>query len=462
MAIETLEDWNTRLGYCGCCVMPSCPTPTIDCQVKEGAQSAYLWLPFKRPDGESTDDIPALYRNRSELWSCAWTTGAAWLYQGWEYNPTALNEWNENLQSQYFRGSKTTPGLWELTEEGNGTESDTGAHLLPIPYGPNVENGNDGYRPFTELFWPSNIIPYYTAASDYANVVSPEKFEITAISYQRDAEVINYVKGGGPPELQGAGGEDGLYIHNWDVEETESERYENWFTITKEDIRNDALIDSGVWPEPPALPSGTGNTTTACSSRYSVIWPTISVHEPWPDPRVTWPLFGSPWRDAYVEGHIWDVRYRWKIPHTFDGSYFKITWDVLTEPDGWNDTINDPDATPPDPLPEGTTIDEWWADHQVPKPGRPSRSYVQDLTAEWIGPGTGGENDPSWFTDWNDLNPPPMPGTRRVVNIRYECYRGPYGAKPQTTGEGVDISNDTPLQKRFTTDRHAINYPLTY
>jgi hypothetical protein len=32
--IETVEEWNTRLGYCGCCPMPVCPTPTVICEAK--------------------------------------------------------------------------------------------------------------------------------------------------------------------------------------------------------------------------------------------------------------------------------------------------------------------------------------------------------------------------------------------------------------------------------------------
>lgn len=439
--------------------MPSCPIPTIDCQTKEGSQTAYLWIPFIKPDGDPTDDIPALYLNRSEIWNESWTTGAAWLYQGWEWNPTSSttptspgNQWTEYLQSQYFRGSKTTAGLWEYIEEGNSDEDSDGVHAGPItPFGPDTQSGTDGYRDFAILFSLSGVAPYDTTSSDFSNVVSPEQFMKTPIIYQHDGEVVNYVKGDGAPSLQGVGGTNGEYTHSWDIEEYFSERYENWFTINKEDIRNDAMIDSGEWPEPPLPPQGTGSDTTACSSSFTVTWPKISDIDPWPDPAVTYPLSNIPWK-TWASGEIVDVRYRWKIPNTFTGSYFKITWDVLTEPEGWDATIDDPDYEPPDPLPDPPPPVP-----QIPKPGRPSRSYVQDLTAVWTGPGTGGESDPSWFTEWNDLNPPPEPGTRRVCNIRFECYRGPYGSKPQLTGEGVDLTEDTPLQKRFTSKRHAIN-----
>jgi len=45
--IETVEEWNTRLGYCGCCPMPVCPTPTFECEAKY----KLIWL------YETADDI---------------------------------------------------------------------------------------------------------------------------------------------------------------------------------------------------------------------------------------------------------------------------------------------------------------------------------------------------------------------------------------------------------------------
>jgi hypothetical protein len=172
------------------------------------------------------------------------------------------------------------------------------------------------------------------------------------------------------------------------------------------------------------------------------------------DPRKTLP---DPLPEGYEDADAW-----WadnQIPKPYQGTYFKVTWDVLTEPDGWDDTINDPNETLPDPLPEGyDTADEWWADHQVPKPGRPTRTYLQDLTWEWTGPADP-LNPESWKSPEYVLKRPPEAGNRRVVNIRYECYRSPYGNKPEVTGEGVDLDDDIPLQRRLISDRHSIKLP---
>ncbi len=108
------------------------------------------------------------------------------------------------------------------------------------------------------------------------------------------------------------------------------------------------------------------------------------------------------------------VRYRWKIPSHFTGTYFKITWDEVFFP---------PDYDPQSP--------------DGPQPSPISR----DLTATWEGPGD--PDDPqSWVAaDWRAMNPPDQPGETRVVNIRFECYNSPYGNKPQVTGEAVDLGD---------------------
>ncbi|MEI6606592.1 MAG: hypothetical protein WCP35_14890 [Verrucomicrobiota bacterium] len=106
------------------------------------------------------------------------------------------------------------------------------------------------------------------------------------------------------------------------------------------------------------------------------------------------------------------VRYRWKIPTDFTGSYFKITWDVVFFPKGYKAD-----------------------DSNSPSPSAINR----DLTVTWKGPGD--PDDPqSWLaSDWRAMNPPAQPGETRLVNVRFECYHSPYGNKPQVTGEAVDL-----------------------
>ena len=45
MSIDTLQDWNQRLGDCGCCPMPECPAPDSDGQAVSRTLTAMTGSP---------------------------------------------------------------------------------------------------------------------------------------------------------------------------------------------------------------------------------------------------------------------------------------------------------------------------------------------------------------------------------------------------------------------------------
>jgi hypothetical protein len=102
---------------------------------------------------------------------------------------------------------------------------------------------------------------------------------------------------------------------------------------------------------------------------------------------------------------LYKKRFRFRIPTAHTGSYYKITYDIAEFP-----TVGDP-------------------------------SFVsQDNVVEWTGPGTGESTDPSWLTPWVEIDPPEVPGERRVVNVRYVCRHGvKFPALPQVVGEALEI-----------------------
>jgi hypothetical protein len=115
------------------------------------------------------------------------------------------------------------------------------------------------------------------------------------------------------------------------------------------------------------------------------------------------------------------VRLRWKIPSIynplgnstdpFPGTYFKISWDIGFFP-----------------------VDYVWNDPESPQP-----ELVSSETWEWEGPGD--HDDPegdTWLSDWYDVPIPDRSGENRIVNVRYECYKGPFGSKPQVLGAAFD------------------------
>jgi hypothetical protein len=108
---------------------------------------------------------------------------------------------------------------------------------------------------------------------------------------------------------------------------------------------------------------------------------------------------------------IQKARVQFRVPTTHAGTYFKIVFDVIEEPEGWDDV----------------TIFRTF--------------YATDVEREWTGPGTGDQDDPSWLmgSPYN-IPQPDIAGVRRIVNRRYYCYpNGTYGYKPQISGEGAEI-----------------------
>lgn len=100
------------------------------------------------------------------------------------------------------------------------------------------------------------------------------------------------------------------------------------------------------------------------------------------------------------------VQVSWEVDDSHGGTVFHLLFDVLEEP-----VASDP-------------------------------SFIaEDVARDWIGPGTGLQNDPSWDIGTPYvIDPPAVPGERRIVNRRFWCYpNSPYGYKPQVTGEGVEL-----------------------
>lgn len=115
--------------------------------------------------------------------------------------------------------------------------------------------------------------------------------------------------------------------------------------------------------------------------------------------------------DRVTAASITHAAVQYRVPTTHAGTYFKALFDVLDEPEGWETA--DPD---------------------------PRSFHATDVPREWEGPGTGPQDDPSWELGAPYLiEPPSTPGTRRIVNFRYWCYRGPYGSKPQLMGDQVTL-----------------------
>lgn len=300
--IETLGDWNTRLGYCGCCTMPECPTPEVVCESKSASRQAC---------GESA---PASYADLDT--EC----------------PILL---------QYFHNFEDVQTFTFTSPSGTDTETRTIVYTRDA----------DGF-----CTWTDDTVhdPIFSGSLGV--------FISSTVSWSGGVYHRNEVWTNGTYDR----------LTTYFSPETES-------SLTAV-VRS--VLDSMDW--------------TADGSCYSE-----KVYQN----RATGACAGSDPASLPYLVSLTDARFRFRIPSTHTGTYFKIEADQVFYPDGW-DTEG---GTPP--------------------------SIVSEHTVEWTGPGTGDADDPSWLTPWIDIAAPSSPGTVEIRNIAFTCYHGPYGTKPQYTGE---------------------------
>lgn len=134
---------------------------------------------------------------------------------------------------------------------------------------------------------------------------------------------------------------------------------------------------------------------------------------------LNWETMSKGWTYAAIRQHFeWSsdfalgitfLRHRWATPDSHSGNFYKIAWDVLEQPTGW--------------------------DAETPTVFR--SFHLKDQIWEWTGPGDP-EDPSSRQSPRFHIAPPAVPGNRRVVNVRVWAYSGgPFGNLPTPFGEQV-------------------------
>jgi hypothetical protein len=437
--IETLSDWNAILSN-GCCCAMNCPAPSMECESYSGAASFYAYAPVAEPPEDDDDLIPVLFDD-IDFVSFSEEFGTVWKFNSGPGTPPNSGEQSDTITVD------------------RSTETDMMVDNTDTSFEANTEDGvtctfsSGSFSSATGVFGEEGVT--YPGEPDVSEVCDQSHYLATS--------TFTAISGSGPFPLAGCPGPfayDVQMAYNMTLRDVVGIQLSN--PITPAGFRSDLI--NGLDEFASGSDSASNAPGWSCEASYYSTWPKMSEGRPWPlCSDMTPPEFG-------VDGSVTKARYRWVIdpqivlaalsdssdtdpagPGPSDdveswwkGLYYKVTWDVLTEPEGWDDTLSDSDSNP---------------SNDPPRPGRPNRSYVQDLTWVWTGPGDPYDEE-SWKSPWYDLDVPGEPGIKRVVNVRYECYRSKYGTKPETSGEGVDLSEDSPLQFRFTSDRHSIHIPI--
>jgi len=385
--IETVQEWNTRLGYCGCCPMPVCPEPLMVCESKSVTTTPSdiqpvpdplpddtTWLtggagyvPFEVEGAAPGDPLPALYASLKTthesptyngiyaIFSAETVTGNYTVFRHLKQTLELNGLYTERLRRQVYLWIS---GAWSLVEDVDNTSPPTDPR-----FGAGFADGAEWTRvreaePDCDALTPTlyRYLGYRDEIPDSGTDLgdpwpSPPFGNIPATEYFSDC----WIEGG----------------------DTE---YELGAPIYLSDLTDAPITDEYA----PGV----------CVSALDVAWPTVGTY---PCP----PSFDQSIASAQKTA----VRVRFRIPNTHLGSKFYITYDI----------------------------------GEVPDDGDPF--YVsRDNVLEWTGPGTGDQDDPSWLTEWVEIDPPDAPGERRIVNIRYTCYSGTkFGVKPQVMGEALEI-----------------------
>lgn len=315
--IETLDEWNERLGFCGCCEMPVCPEPSIATEEKTAALSACGVLMTKPTPFAASYPTPPL---------------------------ADFKKWYETRIVTY--------------EENHYDATGTLYPSSPITKTTTLSHSRDGSGDcnFNTVVVQTGFLFFGT-------------YTITGYTYAAGAFEVTFDSRGAFPSAGFAGYDRREFLGG----KTEAE------TIT--DIEAAILLkfDAIGWGDPYTYAASHSRTHTAVSSLY-------------------------PGEEIIQSITKTKLRFRFRIPSSHEGNYFKITYDIA--------------EFPTDPLVDPSFVSE-------------------DTVVEWTGPGDLEDPDAaSWFTDWIEIDPPETEGERRVVNPRFTCYHGAkYGTKPQTFGE---------------------------
>ena len=461
MDIETLDDWNARLGCC--CHMPGVPDPYTQCFSRGGSFSApgvtksvldtrtvdghSVTGLFDEVDGEglvvvyqtlvagvnqtitATSDSEsragAFHYARTTAWegfvtirtapACNETDGSPKNIGDYSVSDTYECTGNYNItnHSSYISGYDGSDPIWTTWTSGVRDWSvgiDVSGNLVPGTGEDNVDEHGDPIPP-----------QYYPPGSFE---VHGEGHSITARGV--DTETFNFTRVDSPPSVWSV---PGVSIADGTV--TEIRDYSN-------PMSPETLVEAVT----SALSEGTCPYGGECQSSIAHDWPGVDLTLV----QYRWHINPGIVRDPVTHA----------ITSWYKGSYYKITWQILHEPAGWNATMDDPDDVAAHAAwSEGGGHGTEPEIRQIPdhaKRGLATRSLSAPITWEWTPGGPVGDptNEDAWRSELYTMPlcaDPLKSGAAcvcRVVNVRFIGYRSPYGSKPQVTGEYVDPSTDPP------------------
>jgi hypothetical protein len=396
MSIETLDDWNERIAAgCGCCEMPSCPVPTRECESITGIAGC----PLAPDPGEE----PA--ENESITYGCFIPFEAAALDA--EDDLAVYTMLRESTSENHIEGTYKS-FFSDIDVEGDDARR---SELTTITYPASPDTDNISTQGWFQTSFedPTGIwqiteyddsgtateappgVTEWEEEDDVCEMTATSLIKKTGVESAESGSVSGFRTTTNLVQTTDPATQTSIFEYAWELEKA-ALKTEATLSVPYTKAEMVAEAEANLPTEFPELP-----TDTDCASSKIITWPKKK--------DFSWPTCAdAESRNASLGAAITKARFRWVIPDTWAGSHFKITWDVVFFPE---------DESAP------TVI-------------------ATDQTWTWIGPGDPEDAD-TWKSEWHEVPVPTAPGETRVVNIRFECYQGPYGNKPQITGEAYDI-----------------------
>jgi len=433
--IESLDDWNAYDSQCGCCPMPLCPAPVLQCEVHAielfpcGIQIGTGHLPdthancivhhqfFKSYIETHSIDITkvtgsvfgGITTTVTEVWSGVYKASDTYAYSVTPSSGSSDDSGGSSSDDErncFFTrliepGTGFSDYTWTFAYSGDMADIPTGSKLTQHDHRTQSYSGDPGFNRHTGCT-SSNVITY----KDAADYVDPDTHHCPPIAGPPDAvgatvKVISGTTFTYTTTVAITGTDRTDYI---DIAGTEVATYEFADPVTVEDLDAEMSTRFAAWPYTGVATGGSG-----CSAERHLTLATCDTDSDSESESASdgdeVGILECPQSLAMQR-----MKYCFQIPVAHTGDIMNMDWQMVTFPEGYDPTD---DSSP-----------------------QPDRSEAEDKHYVWTGPGTGDQSDPSWLTPWSEeIAIASGNGSRRPVNLRITCYNSPFGAKPQFIGE---------------------------
>lgn len=390
--IETMAEWNAVIARCcPCMVQPVSPEPVSNIQTISITVCGFALPEFEKMTAAQREA-------RYETLSISYVYDSVNIYRETEFSVgvkiNSRTTSNQDLRTNYKRARQADGDC----------ATDKTTSSIETTY---IQNNSNTYPEGSSYTDNSGIYTIKTSASGKDGQPAVGTITITDVGTDE-------------------------YGEPYSLRETDPYTY---FGLSESAYINEAEFQSGgtyVYRQSTSTggtEGGTTNTTTTnlvVTRKYDKLIKVVELlaKKKFPEDAGSSPVLYS----EYLAFSGKRSRFQFQIPSEHLGTTFKISWDYLEEPEGWNATIPDPAHTGPGTPP------------QIPKPGRPKRTLKTGGTWTWKGPGK--QNDPngdSWKSPWFEIPVPSFKGRVKRVNLRFEgTPNNPWGSLPQIMGEGYD------------------------